>query len=69
MVEVSPLDNFDAAAEIGLVQPEWNGETWYDVLRVMTYANRPPLRVNVRVYLGQTKQINNQCTCYRQRIS
>ena len=27
VVEVSPLDNFDAAAEIGLVQPEWNGET------------------------------------------
>lgn len=53
IVEVSPLDDFDAAAEIALVQPEWDGETWNDVLRVMTYADRPPLRVNVRVYTVQ----------------
>jgi len=50
VVEVSPLDDYDAAAEIALVQPEFDGKTWNDVLRVMTYSDRPPLRVNVRVY-------------------
>lgn len=50
VVEVSPLDDMDAAAEIALVQPEFDGKTWTDVLRMMTYEDRPPLRVNVRIY-------------------
>jgi hypothetical protein len=50
VVEVSPLEDFDAAAELALVQTEFDGKTWTDVLRVMTWADRPPLRVNLRVY-------------------
>jgi hypothetical protein len=50
IVEVSPLEDFDAAVETALVQAEFDGKTWSDVLRVMAPGDRPALRVNVRVY-------------------
>lgn len=50
VVEVTPLDEIDGAAELALVQPEFDGKTWNDILRLITWEDRPPLRVNVRVY-------------------
>lgn len=50
LVEVTPLDDIDGAAELALVQTEFDGKTWNDILRLVTWEDRPPLRVNVRVY-------------------
>lgn len=52
MVEVTPLEPSLSGAYVdrALVQPEWNGQEWNDVLRVMIPGDQPPLEVNVRVY-------------------
>ncbi len=52
LVEVTPLYPADDGAyvERAVVQPEYNGFEWNDVLRVMIPASQPPLDVNVRVY-------------------
>ncbi len=48
--EISPLDDIAAGLERVFVQPEYDGERWNDVLRIMIREQDPPLRVNVRVY-------------------
>ena len=52
MVEVTPLKrpvdgNY---VEKALVQPEFDGQAWNDVLRVMLPEGMQPLKVNLRVY-------------------
>lgn len=51
-VEVTPLQPSVGGAyvERAVVQPEYNGFEWNDVLRVMIPGDQPPLNVNVRVY-------------------
>lgn len=49
IVEVIPLENKDNEVERALVQPEFNGISWQDVLRIMVPQGRPPLKVLVRV--------------------
>jgi hypothetical protein len=51
VVEVTPLDATDNQIERFVVQPEFNGTTWNDVLRLLVPADRPPMRVHVRVYV------------------
>jgi hypothetical protein len=57
LVEVTPLEpSVDGACiERYLVQPEYNGESWADVLRIMIPAFMPPLAVNVRVLAVKTR--------------
>jgi hypothetical protein len=52
LVEVTPLEpSVDGAhVERAVVQPEYNGFEWNDVLRVMIPDYQPPLNANVRVY-------------------
>jgi hypothetical protein len=52
IAEVTPLDPAMEGAyfEKMRIQSEWNGETWYDVLRLEAPAEYPALRVHVRVY-------------------
>lgn len=52
IAEVTPLDPTLEGAyfEKMRIQSEWNGETWYDVLRLEAPAEFPALRVHVRVY-------------------
>ncbi|MEW5869901.1 MAG: hypothetical protein AB1894_11540 [Chloroflexota bacterium] len=51
LVEVTPLENSDNQIERFTVQPEFSGQAWYDVLRLLVPAGRPPMRVHVRVYV------------------
>jgi len=55
VVEVTPLDPLAGHIERCLVQPEFNGSVWYDVLRVMNAVNYPPMRVNIKVYVVQVR--------------
>ncbi len=52
VVEISPLEPSTDGATIEryVVQPEHDGTTWQDVLRMVIPENQPPLRANVRVY-------------------
>lgn len=52
LVEVTPLQPADDGAyvERAVVQPEYNGHEWNDVLRVMIPDSQLPLDVNLRVY-------------------
>lgn len=51
VVDVSPLDPADGGAHIkALVQPESNGSTWDDVLRVQLLAATTPVQARIRVY-------------------
>jgi len=50
IVEVTPLDLGDGVAEKIVVQPEYDGRTWNDVLRIETWPDRQPWEVNIRVY-------------------
>ncbi len=52
IVEVTPLEASASGAyvERAVVQPEYDGFEWNDVLRVMIPGDQPALDVNVRVY-------------------
>jgi len=52
VIEVTPLDpsTDGACVEQALVQPEYDGQHWNDVLRLIIPAGQPALRVHVRVY-------------------
>jgi len=50
VVEISPLDFSDGVADKIIVQPEYDGQTWNDVLRIETWPDRQPWEVNIRVY-------------------
>jgi hypothetical protein len=52
IVEVSPLrpGAEGDVVETAIVQPEFDGSQWNDVLRVRIPDNQPALRVNIRVY-------------------
>ena len=52
VVEINPCDEALAGefVERLSVQPEFNGKQWNDVLRLLTPADQPPLRVQARVY-------------------
>jgi hypothetical protein len=59
IAEVTPLDAVSAGF-IPIVQPEFNGTTWDDALRIQTRPTDPPLRVNVRVHdVGQHPLVTN----------
>ena len=47
--EVIPLEKKDNEIAISLVQTEFNGETWNDVLRLYVPEGRPPLGALIRV--------------------
>ncbi len=51
VVEITPLEpSIDGAhVERYVVQPEYDGIGWYDVLRIMLAPEDPPLHVHVRV--------------------
>lgn len=51
VIEITPLDNSGSHIERFVIQPEFNGHTWNDVLRLLVSADRPPMKVHVRVYL------------------
>lgn len=57
LIEITPLEpSVDGACiERNLVQPEYNGESWADVLRIVIPAFMPPLPVNVRVLAIKTR--------------
>lgn len=50
VIEVTPLGNYDAAAEIAYIQPTFDGQRWYAVLHMYTDSWRPSLKVNVCIY-------------------
>jgi hypothetical protein len=52
VVEINPRDEPIAGEFVQrrTVQPEFNGERWNDVLRLMTPPDQPPMRVQARVY-------------------
>ena len=52
IVEVTPLEAPRGGnhVERALVQPEFDGQAWNDVLRVMLPEGMEPLKVNLRVY-------------------
>jgi hypothetical protein len=50
IVEVTPLINRDNQVERYTVQPEFDGRTWNDVVRVIIPSNRPPTTLQVTVY-------------------
>ena len=52
VVEVTPFDSAPDGAyvEETVVQPEYPGDAWYDILRLIIPADQPPLRVHVRIY-------------------
>ena len=52
ITEVTPLEPSVPGAyfEKTSIQSEWNGEAWYDVLRLEAPADYPSLMVHVRVY-------------------
>ncbi len=49
VVEVIPLETADNEVSLSLVQAEFDGVTWTDVLRIMVPAGRLPLDALVRV--------------------
>ncbi len=51
VVEITPLEPSVDGAHIEryVVQPEYDGSGWYDVLRIMLDPESPPLNVQVRV--------------------
>ena len=51
VVEVTPLIAADNQIERFVVQPEFDGYTWNDVLRLLVPVDRPPMSVHVRVYV------------------
>ena len=55
VIEVTPLSQSDNQIERYTVQPEFDGQTWNDVARLMIPADRPALDVNVRIYAISTK--------------
>jgi hypothetical protein len=52
VVEINPLERPIGGAYVErlAVQPEFNGEGWYDVLRLQAPSDQAPLRVQARVY-------------------
>lgn len=52
VAEISPLEDTKDGGFIEkyVIQPEFNGKIWNDVLRISLAKNLAPLRVNVRVY-------------------
>lgn len=52
LVDVTPLEasTHGAYFETSRVQSEWNGETWFDVLRLQLPVEQPSLLVRVQVY-------------------
>lgn len=50
IVEVTPLINTDNQVERYTVQPEFNGHTWNDVVRVSIPSDRPPTTLQMTVY-------------------
>ncbi len=50
VVEITPLDFSDGVADKIIVQPEYDGQAWNDVLRIETWPDRQPWQVNIRVY-------------------
>ena len=57
LVEITPLKPSKDGAHIEryVVQPEFNGEYWADVLRVQIPAELPSLEVNIRVLAIKTR--------------
>ena len=62
VVEVTPRHPSTDGAHVqtALVRPEYNGDTWNDVLRVQIPAGEPPLRANVRVYTSCELEVASQ---------
>jgi hypothetical protein len=52
LVEVTPLIYEDNQVERYTIQPEFDGRSWNDVVRLMVPANRPPMSLRVTVYLA-----------------
>lgn len=50
IVEVTPLVKKDNQIERFIVQQEFNGQEWNDVLRLLVPGSRPPMKVHVVVY-------------------
>lgn len=54
VVEINPRSSEPAAGEFVerlVVQPEFDGKSWNDVLRLMTPIDQPPMSVQARVYV------------------
>jgi len=51
IVDVTPLIYAEKQVERYTVQPEFDGRTWNDVVRVSISADRPPTTLQVTVYL------------------
>lgn len=49
--EISPVNNREVVIEKIIVQPEYNGTTWNDVLRLQIRTQDPALDVGVRIYV------------------
>ena len=49
VVEVIPLEKKDNEVAFSVVRPEFDGESWQDVLRVYVPEGRPPLKALLRV--------------------
>ena len=52
IVEVTPLVNELSQLERYTVQPEYDGQSWTDVVRVMVSPDWPPMPMRVTVYLA-----------------
>jgi hypothetical protein len=50
VIEVTPLNHEDNQILVYRVQPEYNGESWLDVARLMIPADRPATNVRIRIY-------------------
>jgi hypothetical protein len=50
VMEVTPLNDEDNQILLYRVQPEYNGQDWLDVARLMIPDDRPATDVRIRIY-------------------
>ncbi len=50
VIEITPLGSEPGQIERYTVQPEYDGENWFDVARVMVTPDWPPMAISVTVY-------------------
>jgi hypothetical protein len=53
VTEISPSSpsDFNGASITSFVQPEFNGFSWFDVLRVQLHGGSNPVNANLRAYV------------------
>jgi hypothetical protein len=62
VAEITPIGQTPTQFVDVFIQPEWNGTTWFDVIRISTQQHGSDIQANVRIYATDALPIATEFT-------